>query len=169
MKTFSATAALLAAGVTLAIATPANALQLKETYKDWAVYVHEKANNKTCFAISKPMDMEPKNVNRGSVFFYVSSWPDDKVKDEVSIKVGYPLAGDTAPAAIIGADQFNLFADGDKAFIADETMENKLVDAMKRGSTMVIKGRSQRGTETIDKYSLSGISAALDRVSKECK
>lgn len=164
-----ARAILLAIGSVTALSLPANALQLKETYKDWAVYVHEENTARNCFAISKPLDMEPKGVDRGSVFFYVSSWPADKVKNEVSIKIGYPMAGDAAPAAIVGADQFNLFADGDKAFVADETMETGLIDAMRRGSTLVIKGRSKRGTETIDKYSLAGISAALERLSQECK
>ena len=112
---------------------PAQALQLKETYKDWAVYVHEKDTSKTCFAISKPKDMAPKDVNRGDVFFYVSSWPGDKVNNEISIKVGYPLDGGSVPSAIIGADQFNLFAEGDKAFIADETVEVNLVTGDEKG------------------------------------
>ena len=144
-------------------------MQLKETYKDWAVYVHEKDTSKTCFAISKPMDMLPKGVNRGDVFFYVSSWPGDKVNNEISIKIGYPMDEESAPSASIGADQYNLFAEGDKAFIADETVEINLVKAMKKGSTLVIKGRSKRGTATEDKYSLAGISAALKRVNAECK
>jgi invasion protein IalB len=147
----------------------ARALELKETYKDWAVYVSGQGGSKTCFAISRPKDMEPKNVNRGGVFFYVSSWPKDKIKNEISIKIGYPLDKDVAPSVTIGADQFTLFAEGDKAFIADETQERKLVEAMKKGATLVIKGRSKRGTVTTDKYSLSGISAALKRVSKECR
>lgn len=165
------TALVLLTGIASLMITslPAQALQLKETYKDWAVYVHEKNNGKTCFAISKPKDMEPKGANRGDVFFYVSSWPGDKVNNEISIKIGYPLDGGSAPSAIIGADQFNLFAEGDKAFIADETVELNLVQAMKKGSTLVVKGRSKRGTATTDKYSLAGISAALKRVSVECK
>lgn len=160
---------LLAAASLYAATLPARALQLKETYKDWAVYVHEDKSQRNCFAISKPLEMEPKTANRGTVFVYVSSWPADKVKNEVSVKIGYPMANDAAPAVIVGSDQFNLFADGDKAFVADETMESSLIDAMRKGSSLIVKGRSARGTETIDKYSLNGIKAALDRVSQECK
>ena len=36
------------------------------------------------------------------------------------------------------------------------------------GAEMVVQGRSTRGTLTTDKYSLAGISAALDRAQKEC-
>lgn len=169
MKNATALTLAIIAASAIVMTLPAQALQLKETYKDWAVYVHEKDTSKTCFAISKPMDMKPKGVNRGDVFFYVSSWPGDKVNNEISIKIGYPLDGESAPSASIGADQFNLFAEGDKAFIADETVEINLVKAMKKGSTLVIKGRSKRGTATTDKYSLAGISAALKRVNAECK
>ena len=169
MKTSTALALVIGAASLMITSLPAQALQLKETYNDWAVYVHDKDNSKTCFAISKPKDMAPKGANRGDVFFYVSSWPGDKVNNEISIKIGYPLDGGSTPSAIIGADQFNLFAEGDKAFIADETIEINLVKAMKKGSTLVVKGRSKRGTATVDKYSLSGLSAALKRVSVECK
>jgi hypothetical protein len=44
-----------------------------------------------------------------------------------------------------------------------------LVDALKAGSKMVVKGTSRRGTNTIDEYSLAGISAALDSVAKACQ
>ena len=46
--------------------------------------------------------------------------------------------------------------------------EKRLVEAMKKGSLMTVQGRSSRGTLTTDKYSLSGISAALDRIAQEC-
>ncbi len=169
MKTSSALALFVLAASQVVTSLPAQALQLKETYKDWAVYVNASSSKKTCFAISRPKDMQPKGVSRGDVFFYVSSWPGDKVSNEISINIGYPLDGESAPSAIIGADQFNLFAEGDKAFIADENIEVKLVKAMQKGSTLVVKGRSKRGTATTDKYSLLGISAALKRVSAECK
>lgn len=169
MKTSTALTLAIGAASAIVLTLPAQALQLKETYKDWAVYVHEKDASKTCFAISKPTDMKPKGVNRGDVFFYVSSWPGDKVNNEISIKIGYPMDGESVPSANVGSDQFNLFAEGDKAFVADETVEVNLVKAMKKGSTLVVKGRSKRGTSTVDKYSLAGISAALKRVSSECR
>ena len=75
MKKSTALTLLITAASASVMTLPAQALQLKETYKDWAVYVHEKDTGKTCFAISKPMDMKPKGVNRGDVFFYISSWP----------------------------------------------------------------------------------------------
>ena len=150
-------------------ASPASALKQLQTFRDWSVYKHDEANNKMCFAITKPKDMEPKNVSRGSVFFYVTTWPEDKVKQEVSVKIGYPLKAGSQPTAAIGGSVFSMFAKGDKAFVADEAMEDKMIAAMRAGKTMVVKGVSHRGTKTTDKYSLSGISAALNHLRKICK
>jgi hypothetical protein len=39
---------------------------------------------------------------------------------------------------------------------------------LKAGSAMTVKGRSARGTNTTDEYSLSGTSDAIERAAKEC-
>jgi hypothetical protein len=46
--------------------------------------------------------------------------------------------------------------------------EGVLVAAMRSGSTMSVQGTSSRGTVSTDTYSLSGVSAALDAIAKEC-
>jgi invasion protein IalB len=43
-----------------------------------------------------------------------------------------------------------------------------LIDALKKGSKLVIKAASARGNVTTDTYSLSGLSQALEKVEKEC-
>ena len=40
---------------------------------------------------------------------------------------------------------------------------------MQKGTRMTVVGKSRRGTVTTDTYSLSGISAALDAIAKECQ
>jgi hypothetical protein len=39
---------------------------------------------------------------------------------------------------------------------------------MKKGHAMTLTSTSRRGTQITDSYSLSGITAALDAVTKEC-
>ena len=39
---------------------------------------------------------------------------------------------------------------------------------MKKGSKMTVSSTSSRGTGVTDSYSLSGVTAALDAVTKEC-
>jgi invasion protein IalB len=47
--------------------------------------------------------------------------------------------------------------------------ETQMVETMRRGSDLVVKSESARGTKTTDTYSLKGIAQALDRVAEECK
>lgn len=140
-----------------------------ERFNDWSTYAFEAANKKLCFAVSQPKDLEPKNASRGDIYFYVSSWPKEGVANEVSVKVGYDFEKGSTSSVQIGSDVFELFTDGDKAFVESPAQERRLVNAMRRGSKMVIKGRSARGTATTDVYSLSGITAALRYVEKSCR
>jgi len=40
---------------------------------------------------------------------------------------------------------------------------------MRKGQDIVVSGTSSRGTQSTDRYSLKGLSQALDRAAKECK
>jgi hypothetical protein len=140
---------------------------LLEKFKDWSAYAAT-GTPKVCFAVAKPTASAPKAVKRGPIFFYISRWPADNVVNEVSVKMGYPFAEGAKVTAVIGSDKFELFTKEEGAFVEKPEMETKLIDAMKGGSTMKIQGKSARGTNTTDTYSLNGLSEALERAAKEC-
>jgi invasion protein IalB len=148
--------------------TPALAQEVKrlEQYRDWSVYAA--GNPKVCFAVSKPTSSSPKKAKRGPILFYISQWPDDKVVNEISIKMGYPFSEGAKATVTIGSAKFEMFTKDEGAFVEKPEEETKLVDAMKAGNSMKIAGTSARGTKTSDVYSLLGISDALARVVKEC-
>lgn len=162
--------ACLAAGLILA-ASPAYAqtAKLLQKYDDWQVFLHETKDEKVCFAASAPKDMEPKTAKRGPVFFYLTTWQKDGVRNEVSVKVGYSIKPDSSPVVVIGTDEFQLYPKDDKAFMRDPGDERKLVDAMRKSANMTVKGTSARGTNTTDQYSLKGLSAALKQLETACK
>lgn len=150
-----------------ASAFAANSTVIKR-FEDWTVYKADSSDGVLCFAASTPKDYEPKNVNRGDIFFYITSWPKFKVNQEVSIKLGYPLKGSSSPSITIGSRNFTLFEKGDRAYI-HSSLEGGLVKAMKAGAKMVVNGVSNRGTKTKDVYSLSGVTAALKELGSACK
>lgn len=137
-------------------------------FGDWLVHQNSGEGPKTCFAASQPKAKEPAGANRSKIVLYISAWPKEGVKSEVSIKLGYPIKPDSAVTATVGSEEFKLFPDQDRAYVADSTDELKLVEAMKKGSTIVIKATSTRGTETTDTYSLMGLGKALDAVATAC-
>jgi invasion protein IalB len=139
-------------------------------YGDWGAYMAMPGGKKVCFALSKPKSQKASkdDVKRDSAYVFVATRPAEKVKDEVSVIVGYPLNPKVDATAQIGNATYLMFAQNDGAWIKNAAEEPQLVEAMRKGAEMIIKGKSTRGTETTDTYSLKGISNALERVAKEC-
>lgn len=136
------------------------------TYKDWKAFSVTEGGSKYCFVVSQPTDISPKNVSRGDVFFIVTDWGNGK--PEPSVITGYTYKANSKTTIQVGSDKYALFTDGDGAWFRSEDEEKKLVNAMKRGSSMIVTGTSSRGTLTTDHYSLSGITAALDKITRTC-
>lgn len=153
----------------LLAASSAHAAKLVEKSGNWSMFVHDAAQKKICFIASQPASSTPKDAKREQAFFYISAWPKDGVKSEVSVLLGYPIKKSSTVTVSIGTTSFKLFPQDDKAFVADPTEELKLIEAMKRGSTMEIAASAEGGFDTQDKYSLSGITAALKNLAGKCE
>lgn len=165
---------MLAAGpsFTATAAPQANAPTLLGTFKNWTAYTTGTGDAKICYALSQPKSSAPKNVSRDPMFFLVSDWPARKVKGEAEVVAGYPYKDGSKVDTDVGSDKFAFFTQNDgtdgNAWVEDLSREPNLVAAMRRGSQMTVTGTSSRGTLTKDTYSLSGISAALDKIHSAC-
>lgn len=160
-------------GVFLAavVATPALAQGQSKPiaqYGDWSVYAST-SSPKVCYAISQPKTRLPEGLNRDPAYFFVSTRPGENVKNEVSITVGFPLKEDSDATLTVGSLTLHLYTKDQGAWVRNVADETKLVDAMRKGRDLTVESFSGRGNKTTDKYSLSGISQALDRVAQECK
>jgi invasion protein IalB len=62
-----------------------------------------------------------------------------------------------------------MYVSNNEAFIESAKAEQGLISAMRRGADMRVNAMSNRGTATSYLISLSGVSAALDRVAQECR
>ena len=159
----------LAGALVAFVGSAASAATLVKTYRDWSVFSHEQSGKKICFAATQPKDTTPAGANRDGVFFYVSAWPKDGIKSEVSIRLGYQIKQGSTVKVSVGSNSFDLFAKDDKAFVADATQELKLIDAMKAGSSMKVEATPDTGSATSDTYSLIGVTAALKGLAVTCK
>ncbi len=146
----------------------AQTVGLSDQTGSWRLFTDQANPRQICFAASQPSDTQPKGANRAPVYFYISAWPKDGVKTELSVKLGYPVKKGSEPSLTIGTEEFKLFADGERAYIGDATHELKALEAMKKGSMMIVQATSERGTATTDVYSLAGISQALQKLAASC-
>jgi invasion protein IalB len=85
------------------------------------------------------------------------------------VVIGYPFKSATDASAEIGPTKFAMYTLNDGAWIKNVAEEARMVDAMRKGSDVTIKGLSGHGTASSDQYSLKGLSQALDRADQECK
>jgi Invasion associated locus B (IalB) protein len=140
-------------------------------FGDWGAYAATPGGKKICFALAKPKSAEtrPPDRPRNEPYMFISTRPAEKVANEVSIIVGYPFKTSTEATAEVGATTFALYTQGDGAWIKNAGEEAHMVDAMRQGESVVVKGMSSHGTQSTDTYSLQGLSEALDRVAQECK
>lgn len=154
-----------------ASASPAAGAQLLGQYGDWGAYMATPGGKKVCFALAKPnaSTTNPPNRPRDPAFLFVSTRPAEKVREEVSVIIGYPFKPSFEAAAEVGSTVFALYTQNDGAWIKNAAEEARMIDAMKKGADVTVKGESGRGTKTTDTFSLKGLAQALDRVATECR
>lgn len=139
---------------------------------DWSVFVEE--SPKECWGVSAPKetvnskDGKPVSVKRGDILLFVTYRP-GAAEGEVSFSGGYPFASGSKVELDIGGTKFDLFTDGEWAWSGGPEDDARIVAALKTGSSAVLSGRSGRGTQTKDTFSLLGVSAALDEAKKRCQ
>lgn len=137
-------------------------------FGDWSVYVST-SSPKVCYAISQPKTRAPEGLKRDPAYFFISTRPGENVKNEVTVTVGFPLKDGSDATLTVGAATLQLYTKDQGAWVRNVADEAKLVEAMKRGKDLTVASTSLRGNVTTDKYSLVGLSQALDRVAQECK
>ncbi len=145
-------------------------------FNDWSAYTYGSGSSRICYVLSEPKEMQPRGAARGDVYLMVTHRPGQNVRNEISMRIGYPFSDRSRPFAQIGSDKFQMFSgvrEGGEnrfwAWLEDTSDEGRMASAMRRGSTLIIKGTSERGTLTTDRYSLSGITAALNKIDDSCR
>ncbi|MEM6851481.1 MAG: invasion associated locus B family protein [Pseudomonadota bacterium] len=159
----------LAAAALCADAAAAATPKAIATYRDWNVFQLEEGGDTICFAVTEPQDSSPKSVRHGDVFFLVSTWKSGAASNQPSFMAGYDLKERSKPAARVGSDKFEMYTSKNEAFVEEPADEARLINSMRRGSTMRVSATSSRGTATSYEISLLGVSAALDRAAEACK
>jgi invasion protein IalB len=171
VKSGDLTAAAAAFAAACAVAAPAAAADPHTValFKDWTVMVQETGNDKICFAVAEAKDMAPKSVNHGEIFFMIATWKSGVASGQPSFRAGYNLKDAPPPVIRIGSQKWDMYVSDNEAFVESASAEQAILAAMRQGADMRVSATSGRGTATNYVFSLSGVSAALDRAKEACK
>lgn len=157
-------------------------------YGDWKVYHTSSGKSKICYLLSEPKSRDPDSAKGEKAYAFISERPAEHVRNEISFVMGFEVAaggevkekkrerkskkGESeagfAPTLAIGDAEFDLAPKGSDLWIKNPAEEGKVIDEMRKGASLVIKAASKKGRKTIDSYSLTGFSQAIDKALKDC-
>ena len=139
-----------------------------DSYGDWTLLTDSQSPHLFCFVTSEPKTSDPKEASRQAPRAFVSAWPKDGIKGEVSFRMGFRIRKNSEGTATVSPSGFRLFGANDRAFVTDSTKELKLLEAMRKGSTMSVSISPERGANVTDTYSLNGVGIALQKLQEMC-
>jgi len=147
-----------------------NAEEVKKMgkHKDWETYIIKSDTGKVCFAQSKPILQSPKKNLREARLF-ISFRPTENIANEISITSGYDYNNKNSITATSGKHKYKFdIAQESFAWMTSNKLEKKMIKIMQTGSRIMVTGYNQKGSQTIDHYSLLGFTKAYKATKANC-
>jgi hypothetical protein len=156
--------------VAIALASPVSAQtpQFLGSYTDWNVYEFNENSQKICYMASVPKKQTGNYTRRGNPAVLVTRRPGPQVLDEVSVQPGYTYGDGSEVSLTVDTTAYSLFTRGEHAWTRNSEEDRSLINQMKRGSTMVVRGESSKQTTSEDTYSLLGFTKAYEAMVAAC-
>lgn len=143
--------------------------QLLGQFGKWQAYSYlEGASGKVCFISAVPDQSEGQYKRRDPVYLMVTHRPLEKASNVVSFIAGYTYKSAAEVHIAIDGQEFSLIGQDNTAWAPDDGTDSQLVDALKRGTKLTVKGYSSKGTLTTDRFSLTGSGQALKAIDQAC-
>ncbi|MGE4313436.1 MAG: invasion associated locus B family protein [Pseudobdellovibrionaceae bacterium] len=142
--------------------------QLLGKHGAWSAYTLEEDGKKVCYMVSRPIKDEGKYAKRGDIFALITHRPAENTRDVFSYMTGYKYKPGSDVTVSIDTTDFSLFTNDETAWAPDPATDTRIAAGIQKGSKMVVKGTSSRGTLTTDTFSLKGSGAAYEAISKAC-
>ena len=86
----------------------------------------------------------------------------------VNFQAGYTYKPGAKATASVDKRKFTLTTERDAAWSPNAAADKVLVQAMIKGTRMVLRGQSRSGVTTTDTYSLKGFTRAHKRINRAC-
>jgi hypothetical protein len=129
--------------------------QFVGSHRDWNVYKFQDGDETICYMASEPKKQEGNYTRRGDPAVLVTRRPGPRLLVEVSVQPGYTYQDGRDVEVQIDRRKFLLFTRGEHAWAPSEKDDENLINAMKRGVNMTVRGTSSRSTYSLDTYSAS--------------
>jgi hypothetical protein len=143
---------------------------LLETSGKWQAFATQgQGRARTCYALGTPTERKPANLKDVKGFIFITNRPTEGVRNEISFVLNFDLKEGVEHQALIGETKFALVAKGQNLWLRNPAEEPRLLDAMRRGSSLEVKATSKRGNATADRYALAGMAQTVKKAEDACK
>jgi hypothetical protein len=144
----------------------AQAQEKDRTFNDWTVYTTTLQGKKTCYMASFPTQKSGNYRRRDEPYLLITRMAPNVY--EVSTSSGYPFKNGSSPEVDIDGKKFTMFTQGELAWANSAQQDAEMVETMRKGSRLRIRGTSQIGSYSLDTYSLKGVTASFNRMNTIC-
>lgn len=136
----------------------------------WYAFTQGEGAEKLCYMIAAPVQSLGEIPNRGEVGLIVTHQMGGKVRDQVSVALGFePHKTRYTKAKVDKSGNVLLrLVDGDRVWIREASVDRQLVARMRKGDHLVVTGMSSDGVASQDTFPLDGFSDAYNAISAAC-
>ena len=136
----------------------------------WYAFTQGEGADKLCYMIAAPVQSLGEIPNRGEIGLIVTHQVGGKVRDQVSVALGFePHRTRYTKAKVDRTSNVLLrLVDGDRVWIREASVDRQLVARMKKGDHLVVTGMSSDGVASQDTFPLDGFSDGYAAISKAC-
>lgn len=142
-----------------------------DDFGDWRALAAGGDEDRTCYVTQKAIPTPPEGRAKDRPLLYVTHRPAKNALYVVAYFAGYTVKPDSDIELDFGFTKFRLFAqDGSNgAWSPSPEVDGRIVDSMRAGQVVTVRGLDEAGREVTDTFSLQGFTAALWRASQECR
>ena len=136
----------------------------------WYAFTQGEGADKLCYMIAAPIQSLGQIPNRGEVGLIITHQMGGKVRDQVSVALGFePHKSKFTKAKVDKTSNVLLrLVDGDRVWIREASVDRQLVARMKKGDHLVVTGMTSDGVASQDTFPLDGFSDAYNAISVAC-
>lgn len=150
------------------VAVNAQSVQVLGDYSAWSAYTASDGSGRICFATTEPTGTEPAPAGYGEAHVYLTHRVAEGIRSEFNLIAGYEFAPDSTAEATIGGQTYQLYTQGDAAWLQDPSLAETFAGNIRSGATLQITGTSAQGQPIIQTFSLSGATAASRAMDGAC-
>lgn len=134
------------------------------TFSDWQAMRYVEDGSQVC-----AMWTDPTRSSARKAHAFVAHRRGPRSFNEVSVSFGVELRDGSKVEATIDKQRFELYTDGDSAWNPSAGEDRRMVDAMRAGAELTVRGTAADGTTLSDTYSLMGFTAAHRKLDEACQ